>query len=71
MVVWGGADDAGNYLATRRRLRSCRRHVDVDVDRGPTGRAHRAHTAAWAGARMIVWGGFDQNGLLRNDGEPL
>jgi hypothetical protein len=65
MIVWGGVDDAINYLNTGGKYDPATDSwTATSTTNAPTPRI--AHTAVWAGSEMIVWGGFD--GTLANTG---
>jgi N-acetylneuraminic acid mutarotase len=65
MIVWGGVDEAINYLNTGGRYDPATDSwTATSTTNAPTPRI--AHTAVWTGSEMIVWGGFD--GTLANTG---
>ncbi len=65
MIVWGGVDDAINYLNTGGKYDPATDSwTATSTTNAPTPRI--THTAVWTGSEMIVWGGFD--GTLANTG---
>ena len=56
MIVWGGSDDANNYLDTGGRYNPMTdMWTATSSVSPPEGRLF--HTAVWTGSQMIVWGG--------------
>ncbi|MBL9168987.1 MAG: hypothetical protein JNN07_14700 [Verrucomicrobiales bacterium] len=67
MIVWGGTQDLGSYLASGGIYRPgedvWRRISPLNA---PT--ARMGHSAVWGGQSMIVWGGFGSDGYEQSGG---
>lgn len=69
MVVWGGTDGdqffADGYVYCNEALDPCDSDKDwvrLPTKNAPTGRA--GHVAVWTGAELIIWGGYNDTGVL-------
>src|SRR5437879_1989293 len=57
MVVWGGFDGSSRLNTGGQYDPAANRWTATSTASVPSGR--ESSTAAWAGAKMIVWGGYD------------
>ena len=68
MIGLGWVDVADPKRSTRAEFSTPARTPDGDCDGGCAGAACGAATAVWTGARMVVWGGADNNNAYVNTG---
>ncbi len=68
MIVWGGYNADATDLNTGARYAPGREEhwTPVATIGAPTGRD--SHSAVWTGSRMVIWGGYDIDGLSQSGG---
>jgi N-acetylneuraminic acid mutarotase len=70
MVIWGGKGDSVYFIFNDggRYNPVTDAWTAISTNNAPTGRA--SHTAVWTGARMIVWGGYNETFVTNIAGLP-